>query len=105
MTIRHILPMRRRAETFELAFGGLVRVHTITLGFYDDDRIGEIFICGGKSGETVEAIARDSAVVLSMALQHGVQLNTLQHAITRNSQGEPSSIIGAVIDRLMEALP
>jgi hypothetical protein len=102
MTARLILPMRRRSETFELAFGGLARVHTVTLGFYDDDRIGEIFISGGKSGEIVEAIARDFAVVTSMALQYGVPLEIIQHAMTRDSQGQPTSIGGAVIDRLVE---
>jgi hypothetical protein len=50
------------SETFELAFGGLNRSHTITLGFYEDGALGEVFINGGKSGEAVEAIARDGAV-------------------------------------------
>ena len=100
---REPLPLRRASETFELAFGGLALPHTITIGFYDDGRIGEIFINGGKSGEVVEAIARDSAVVLSMALQHGVPIETIAHAITRNSQGEPQTIIGAIIDVLTRA--
>lgn len=99
---RRALPMRRRCETFEIAFGGLARVHTITLGFYDDDTLGEIFINGGKSGEVVEAIARDSAVILSMALQYGVPLATIRNAISRSCQDEPRSIIGAVIDQLEE---
>ncbi|MBR0879657.1 hypothetical protein ACVMGC_001059 [Bradyrhizobium barranii subsp. barranii] len=102
MNERRTLPQRRRAETFEVAFGGLSRTHTVTLGYYDDGTIGEVFINGGKSGEVVEAIARDGAVILSMALQSGVALDTIKHAITRDSQGEPSSIIGAVVDQLRE---
>lgn len=97
---RRALPMKRRCETFEIAFGGLARSHTVTLGYYDDGSLGEVFITGGKSGEQVEAIARDGAVLLSMALQYGVPLDTIRHAITRDGQGAPSSIVGVVIDRL-----
>jgi ribonucleoside-diphosphate reductase alpha chain len=100
--MRRELPQRRRAETFEIAFGGLARSHTVTLGFYEDGSIGEIFVNGGKSGELVEAIARDAAVILSMALQFGVTLDTIKHAITRDERGAPSSIIGAVVDQLSE---
>jgi len=103
MTDRRELPMRRRSETFEIDFGGLSKSHTVTVGYYDDGRPGEVFISGGKSGEQVEAIARDGAVLLSMALQHGVALETIQHAITRDSQDAPQSIIGVVVDRLIAA--
>jgi hypothetical protein len=100
MTKRRPLPHRRRAETFEISFGGLAKSHTVTVGYYADDAPGEVFINGGRSGEQVEAIARDGAVLLSLALQHGVELETIGHAITRDSQGNPSSIVGAVVDRL-----
>ena len=100
MSERRALPQRRRCETFDLAFGGLARNHTITVGYYDSGEIGEVFINGGKSGEQVEAIARDSAVLLSLALQYGADLQNIKSAITRDGQGEPSTIVGAVVDRL-----
>ena len=99
---RRILPQRRSCETFEIDYGGLAKSHTITLGFYDDGTLGEVFINGGKSGEVVEGIARDSAVLLSLALQYGSELSNIGSAITRDEQGAPSSIVGAVIDRLSE---
>ena len=99
---REPLPMRRESETFEIAFGGLKGNHVITVGFYPDGRVGEFFIVGGKSGEQVEAIARDFAIVASMALQYCAPLNAIQHALTRNSQGEPLSIGGVVIDQLVK---
>jgi hypothetical protein len=102
MTDRRTLPPRRRAETFEVAFAGLDRAHTVTVGYYDDHSIGEVFINGGKSGEMVESIARDGAVLLSLALQYGADLANIKSAITRDGQGSPSSIIGAVVDRLSE---
>lgn len=98
--MREPLPLRRRSETFDLPFGGLQEPHTITIGYYDDGRIGELFINGGKSGEIVEAIARDSAVILSMALQHGVPLQTISKALTRDGQGNAQTIVGVVVDML-----
>jgi hypothetical protein len=100
---RRTLPQRRRCETFEINFGGLARSHTITVGFYDDGALGEVFINSGRSGEPVEAIARDGAVVLSLALQYGAELDNIRTAITRDDQGAPTSVVGAVIDRLCEA--
>ena len=102
MTERRALPMRRHAETFEIDFGGLNKSHTVTVGYYDDGSPGEVFINGGKSGEQVEAIARDGAVLLSIALQHGASLDTIKRALTRDGQDAPQSIVGAVVDRLTE---
>ena len=102
MTERNALPMRRRSETFNLAYGGARKDHVVTVGFYADGTPGEVFISGGRSGEQVEAIARDGAVLLSLALQHGVALDTIKHAVTRDAQGAPSSIVGAVVDKLAE---
>jgi hypothetical protein len=100
MTKRRVLPQRRVCESFDLDFGGLARAHTVTLGRYEDGAVGEVFINGGKSGEQIEAIARDAAVILSLALQYGANLANIQSAITRDAQGEAQSIIGVVVDRL-----
>jgi hypothetical protein len=97
---RELLPERRRCETFTLAFGGLTNPHIVTIGFYDDNRPGEVFISGGKTGEQIEAIARDGAILLSMCLQHGVELPTIRHALTRDSSNNPMSIVGAVVEEL-----
>ncbi|WP_442896066.1 toprim domain-containing protein [Bradyrhizobium sp. AZCC 2289] len=53
----------------------------------------------------VEAIARDGAVLLSLALQHGAELDNIRSAITRDEQGAPSSIVGAVVDQLSGEKP
>lgn len=86
-----------------MPFGGLTKDHAVTVGYYADDTPGEVFINGGKSGEQVEAIARDGAILISMCLQFGVPLETIRSAITRTGNGEPLSIIGAVVDKLMES--
>jgi len=99
---RRILPQRRRCETFNLNFGGLARDYAITVGYYDDGSFGEVFITGAKSGEQIEAVARDGAVLISLALQHGVSIQTLAGAITRNAEGEPQTVVGAVLDYLLQ---
>ena len=96
--MRQTLPQRRRAETFTVVHWD--QPFVVTVGFFDDDTPGEIFVDSRKTGGDVEAIARDAAVVISLALQHGAAVETLQHAITRNSNGAPSSILGAVIDAI-----
>ena len=96
--IRRTLPQRRASETFDLRFWS--QNFTITVGRYPDGTIGEVFIDGGKTGQDIQSTARDAAVVLSLALQHGVPIETIRHAVTRNGSGEAASILGATVDRL-----
>lgn len=102
MTDRHVLPHRRRSETFEIEHGGQNTVFAVTVGYYPDHQPGEVFISGAKAGSEMDAVARDGAVLLSIAIQHGVPLKTIRHALTREHNGAPSTIIGAVVDRLEE---
>lgn len=100
MNKREPLPFRRRADTFEIRHGGQNTAFAVTVGYYPDGRIGEVFVNGAKAGSEVEAVTRDGAVILSIALQYGVPLDTIRHALTRDHDGSPSTIIGAVVDRL-----
>jgi len=51
----------------------------------------------------VEAVARDAAVTLSLGLQHGVPIESIRHAVTRNgASGAPASIIVAVVDAVAD---
>ncbi len=97
---RMLLPHRRAGENFEMTHGGKNTRFTITVGHYPDGSVGEVFISGAKAGSEVDAVARDGAVLLSLALQHGVPLETIRHAITREADGSASTIVGAVVDRL-----
>jgi hypothetical protein len=95
---RRILPQRRSCETFTVVHWN--QPFVVTVGFFGDGTPGEVFVDSRKTGGDVEAIARDAAVVISLALQHGAAIETLQHAITRTSNGAPSSILGVVIDAI-----
>lgn len=101
---RQTLPNRRGSISFTLAFQG--EQYDVTTGFYDDGRFGEIFInrirdkTAAKLGLHLEAICRDSAILMSRALQNGVSLDELKHSITRDDDSTPMSIVGAIIDSI-----
>lgn len=103
LSARRLLPNRRAGENFEIKHGGQNTAFVITTGRYPEGSIGEVFITGSKSGTAFEAVARDGAILLSLALQHGVDLQTIKHALTREGDGSASTIVGAVVDRLTEA--
>ena len=96
--MRRVLPQRRAAETFDLRFWN--QPFTVTVGFYADGTPGEVFIDGGKTGQDIQSTARDAAVVLSLALQHGTPIESIRHAVTRGASEEPASILGAVVDSI-----
>jgi hypothetical protein len=85
-----------------MKFGDQQAEYAVTVGYYDDDRIGEIFIDGAKAGTMMDALARDGAVLTSIGLQYGMQLETVRHALTRDRDGKATTIIGAVIDKILE---
>jgi hypothetical protein len=97
--MRRVLPRRRAAETFDLRFWN--QSFSVTVGFYSDGTPGEVFIDGGKTGQDIQSTARAAAVVISLALQHGVPPETIRHAVTRGASEEPASILGgAVVDSI-----
>jgi hypothetical protein len=100
MTAREPLPQRRYSETFKLQHGAQRSAYHVTTGFYGDGRLGEIFISTNQVGTAIDAMARDLAVLMSLALQHGCAIEIMRHSFTREANGEPSTIAGAVADRL-----
>jgi hypothetical protein len=96
---RRTLPQRREAETFNLRHGN--HHYAVSIGhFPDGPGPAEIFIHGAKIGSDIESLARDAAVIISIALQYGVPLEVLAGAITRNPNGSPMTVVGAVLDQL-----
>lgn len=70
----------------------------MTAGRYPDGGLGEIFINAGHANSALDALASDAAIAVSFALQHGADIAAIRSAMKRNSQGEPSSPIGAALD-------
>lgn len=96
---RERLPNRRAGETFELQVGGLR--YTATIGRFPDGRVGEIFLNNHKSNSAADTNARDSAIVCSIALQCGADIETIRKALSRDSHGRASGVLGAALDHLV----
>jgi ribonucleoside-diphosphate reductase alpha chain len=80
---RERLPNRRAHTLLNIEAGGFRYVAGV--GHYDDGRLAEIFLNAEKGGSPLDDAARDSAVVASIALQHGVDPDMLRRALMRNS--------------------
>jgi hypothetical protein len=78
-----------------------------TVGFDEIGQPAEIFIAGAKDGAGLAAILDDAAVVISIALQHGIPARALAKSIARipeNLDGpatKAASVIGAALDLLI----
>ncbi|MEK7579527.1 MAG: hypothetical protein AAB460_03300 [Patescibacteria group bacterium] len=62
-----------------------------TVGFYDDGKLGEIFLVMVKKGSTLSGFADALAMMMSLALQHGVPAGTLVRKLL-NIRFEPSGL-------------
>jgi hypothetical protein len=100
---RRRLPNRRPHEIIEFSFRGLT--YTGGIGRHANGDLAEVFLECSKGQSQLAEDARDAAVCLSIALQHGVPAEAIRGAVTRDSHGAPSGIIGACLDLLDEEIP
>jgi hypothetical protein len=57
-------------------------------------------LSGAKVGTDLAVAASDADVVVSIALQHGVTLKTIRHALARNGDGGAAGPVAAALDLL-----
>ena len=106
MAERERLPNRRRSEIHDFEVAD--QAYTVSFGFYDDGRPGEIFLSGPKSGSTMDAVLSDAAILASLALQHGAAPAALAKTMSRipidpwGTARLPASPVGAAMDLLAE---
>ncbi len=99
MTGRQRLPTRRPSETVTIEHGGAQ--FDVTLGFFPDDLVGEVFAGGAKSGSELDGLLDDSAILISLLLQNGIKPAALAKTMGRLGDGhQPASVIGAIVDLL-----
>jgi hypothetical protein len=99
VTARERLPDRRGCESFSFELNGLR--FTATVSRFADGRIGELFLNNHKGGNQSDTNARDAAILLSFALQHGADIESVRLALCRDSQGRALSPIGTALDVLL----
>ena len=101
MTERRRLPDRRHSETLKLdhqTYVGTVK-YIITVGFYEDDTPGEIFVnTSMKMGNEADTAIADAAVAASLALQYGCPLGVLRAAMKRTPAGAPMGALAHALD-------
>jgi ribonucleoside-diphosphate reductase alpha chain len=97
--IRMRLPNRRPNETFELQVDGLRYVCTV--GRFQNGSISELFLSNCKPNSQADIAARDAAIVLSIAIQHGVDLETIRRSLSRDSHNRANGLLGAALDRIL----
>ena len=68
---RERLPDRRPAETVLLEYGGTPFM--MTVGFYPDERPGEVITHGARSGSNLDAVLADACVVVCSLIHYGVE--------------------------------
>src|SRR6187549_3107550 len=98
MSARRRLPNRRPAEHFALEVAGLR--YTCTVGCFPDGTIGELFLTNHKSNSGADVHARDAAIAISFALQHGADIEAIRRALCRDSQGRATGPLGAALDAI-----
>ena len=76
--------------------------YTCTVGSFRDGRVAEIFLGNHKTNSSADTNARDSAIVASLALQYGADIETIRKALCRDSHGRASGPLGAALDRLAD---
>ena len=77
---RKRLPATRESVTHRFEVGGVEGY--VTFGLYANGQPGELFITASKQGSTMSGLLDSVAILTSMALQHGVPLETLVHKMS-----------------------
>jgi hypothetical protein len=99
---RQPLSSRRKNQSMELVFDG-IRFH-LTVGFYDNGRIGEVWLNGPRPDSALYHITQDACVLISHLLQRFASPHALFDSMPRKADGAPASVIGAIIE-LLASLP
>ncbi len=89
--VRRRLPNERKAIVHHFNVGGYEGY--LTVGFYEDGTVGEIFITTAKEGSTVSGLMDCFATAMSLALQYRVPLKVLCDKFS-HTRFEPSGWSG-----------
>ena len=88
---RYKLPDERASFTHKFSIGG--HEGYITVGMYEDQSPGEIFVRMAKEGSVIAGLMDSFATAISLALQHGVPLHVLIEKF-KGTRFEPSGFTG-----------
>src|SRR5947209_8268085 len=87
--VRKRLPKKRTSLTTSFSVAGAEGY--MTAGMYEDGSLGEVFLKLGKQGSTLAGVMDAFSIGISIALQHGVPLETYIQKFT-NMRFEPAGM-------------
>ena len=102
MTTRQRLNNRRASETITIETAGLR--FTATFSRFADGRVGEVFLSNHKADSAADVNARDAAIVLSIALQHGADIEVVRRSLCRDPRGIASGPLGVALDAIVRII-
>lgn len=73
--VRRRLPDKRNSVTHKFSVGG--HEGYMHVGFFEDETPGEVFLTMSKQGSTISGLMDSIAILISVALQYGVPLESL----------------------------
>jgi len=94
--VRRVQPTRRESITIDFRYGELP--YTVSFSRFENGDLAEMFLRGGKTGSSAEVAAHDGAIILSIALQYGVPLQAIQHALLKLHDGRAAGPIGRALE-------
>jgi ribonucleoside-diphosphate reductase alpha chain len=74
----------------------------VGVGKFVNGDIAEIFLDCEKRGSAAETAARNCAVLASIALQRGVSVETIRHALVKLADGSGAGPLGKALDIIAE---
>jgi len=92
---RNRLPQRRNAELVSFSHEGVS--YTAHFGWNRKGELSELFLNAGKEGSTANTVARETAVILSIALQFGTPLPVIRDALPKLADGAPAGPVGVAL--------
>ena len=99
MTARARLANRRPSTTFDFTCGNLH--YTCSYSHFASGGIAELFLSNHKSNSHADTAARDSAIVCSLALQHGTDPEVIRRTLCRDADGTARGPLAVALDLIM----
>lgn len=90
------LPNRREADTITFEHHGRRFVMTVGRDQFGEPR--ELFLDTGRPGDDLNMMARDLAVLASLALQHGTPLPVIADALDKDQDNRPAGPLGRALE-------
>jgi hypothetical protein len=90
------LPNHRSSTLFN--FTSMHMRFTASFSRDADGNIAELFLDNHKAGSSIGTLVRDTAIILSFALQHGADIDAIRKALCRDSAGQPLGPLATALD-------